>query len=899
MFSKSFRFYRKKMAAGILTASMLLSGMTVFAADGTEQSPQVPSLQAGSEEQETCGIYVQGGYISKVDGTATGTEEQEGVFPVGTVLEVTADASHTENAELCGSDVEWRFDKWICTDAFLDEQNQEVIEVALESADGYMNLNAQFTAVDAAGAEVPMINVQRGSLDAVNGSEYTNASFGYFTAGTKISLSTPETDSYTGQEFVSWKESLPSGLEGAHGTFADPDSASTTYTVPEGVTGQINIMAQYGDESTGALHTVNVTNGVIQTESGYVPSLSDVAEGTVLTIKGVPPVQEGYKAEFRGWSQMINDQRVSIDGDETFTFTVTDEMDSSISLAAAYYLTEEEADTIYTQIKLSEGQIVSVNGVELDQPLEAGTYYYREGTILGLYSTNAAEGTWAQEAQYEETVQGYFEYEDSGYALYHVPAQSGIYLYVLDPYTGNAPPASTVIIGGQVTAVDGEVLDTPVSSLSMTYGSIYDIRAVVPKQDENYIYEFAGWTSGAIYGSMGIFRDASQEETQFLAGQNGVLIAQYKAIPKDKENSGDFTTKAEADQGMPDLHLPSDGNELKTAVLSQDEKEALLGGTDITVSASIASGDNISEDHKEIVESAAETDGYTYGQTFDIVLSKTVGDKTSQISRTFYPIKMSIDVPENLLEENREYAVVRLHNGTADVLEDLDDVQDTVTFETDRFSYYTLVYKDLEDPDQRPIKSLTDSKTGITVTGDFASGDHLVVTAPAEKDLATLQGMVPKAGTLKAYDIHVADAAGTEIDSAYITGLFWKISDKDTTDFAAYKVTQSGVEQCTTSISNDSYNIQWKGAGAYGLILVSTDTVPPEDPGDSKDPQTPPAADDPDQTDSDGNSQNSDDNRFVSEKAPQTGDTTQPFVLLLLIAVAGAAVIFSVKRRNN
>lgn len=890
---------------------MLLSGMTVFAADGAEQSPQDPSLQAESEEQDTCGIYVQGGYISRVDGTATGTEEQEGVFPVGTVLEITADAGYTGNAEYCSSDVKWRFDRWICTDAFLDEQDQEVIEVVLDSADGYMNLDAQFTAVDADGTEVPMISVQRGSLDAVNGSEYANANFGYFSAGTVISLSTPETDSYTGQQFVSWKESLPSGSGDIHGTFADPGNASTTYTVPEGVTGTISITAQYGDESTGVLHTVEVANGVIRTDSGDVTSLSGVADGTELTIKGVPPVQEGYTAEFRGWSQMINDQRVMIDGDETFTFTVTDEMDSYISLAAAYYLTGSEADTVYTQIRLSEGQIVSVDGVKLDQPLEAGTYYYREGTILGLYSEDAAEGTWAQDALYEETVQGYFEYEDNGYALYHVPAQSSIYLYVLDPYAGNPPPASTTIIGGQVTAIDGEELDTPVSSLSMTYGSIYDIKAVVPADDADYTYEFAGWANGTIYGQMGIFRDASQEETQFLATLNGVIIAQYKAIPKDTVTSGDFTAETEEAPGMPVLSLASDKDELKAAVLARDEKESLLDGTDITVSASIASGDDISADDKEIVENAAETDGYTYGQTFDISLSKTAETETSQINRTFYPIEMSMGVPEDLQKENREYAVVRLHNGTADVLEDLDDVQNTVTFETDRFSYYTLVYKDLENPDQRPVKSLTDPETGITVTGNFASGDRLVVTAPAEKDLAALQDAVPETGTLEAYNIQVTDAGGTEIDSEYITGLFWKISDQDTTYFAAYKVTPNGVEQCTTSLYNDSYLIQWKGAGAYGLILAGTDAVPPEDPDDpadpdvsgdpdgSKDPQTPPAADAPDQADPDKNAPDSTDDSSGPDKAPQTGDTTQIFVILVLIAVSGTAVILSAKRRNS
>lgn len=42
----------------------------------------------------------------------------------------------------------------------------------------------------------------------------------------------------------------------------------------------------------------------------------------------------------------------------------------------------------------------------------------------------------------------------------------------------------------------------------------------------------------------------------------------------------------------------------------------------------------------------------------------------------------------------RTFAVVRVHNGAAELLPDLDSEEDTVTIETDRFSTYALVYKD-------------------------------------------------------------------------------------------------------------------------------------------------------------------------------------------------------------
>ena len=44
--------------------------------------------------------------------------------------------------------------------------------------------------------------------------------------------------------------------------------------------------------------------------------------------------------------------------------------------------------------------------------------------------------------------------------------------------------------------------------------------------------------------------------------------------------------------------------------------------------------------------------------------------------------------------KTRTFAVIRVHNGKAELLADLDDNADTITIETDRFSTYAVVYKD-------------------------------------------------------------------------------------------------------------------------------------------------------------------------------------------------------------
>lgn len=61
-------------------------------------------------------------------------------------------------------------------------------------------------------------------------------------------------------------------------------------------------------------------------------------------------------------------------------------------------------------------------------------------------------------------------------------------------------------------------------------------------------------------------------------------------------------------------------------------------------------------------------------------------------------IKFVIDVPDGLKNGDdtmsRTYAIVRVHGGVAEILEDLDDDPDTITIATDRFSAYAIVYKE-------------------------------------------------------------------------------------------------------------------------------------------------------------------------------------------------------------
>lgn len=869
---KSWQF----LTALALSAVLLLSGVPVYA------------QEAGAEEESTqtlCSVYISGGYISKVNGTATETNENKGNFPAGTRIEVTADPSKADMAAYSGKDVVWRFDRWTTADLFLEEQTKEVMEITVEpSADGYLNLSAEFTATDSNGTEVPMVNVLQGQLLEVNGEAYTNASFGYFTPGTVLGLKAyPEQN---GQVFTEWKASPEEAVSG----FADPSMAETTYKVPSGYTGRIDLTAQRGQTGVGTTHTVTVENGLIQNGSEWESKLENVAEGTTLTIKGNPPVQDGYTATFTGWSMMVNDQLRSIEGGETFQFTVTDEMESSISLRAAYQL-KDDKETTFTKIILASGSILSVDGIKLDTPIVVGpsyepeVRYYPAGTVLEL-KTDVEDGLWAQDAVCEETVQGYFQYEDDGRALYTVPAQSEIRLYVLSPGAGNPPPASTVITNGVVTSIDGKELEEPAAALSLEYGSVYGLKAKAPEANDDYTYEFTGWVAGAIYGEPGIFRDATQEETEFLAAQNGVLIAQYKAVPRETADSGKLTVKASGEG----LSL-KDTEDIAAAVLSPAEKEEFIAGTNIEVTASISSGEKMTQEEEATVSAAAQEAGYLVGASYDITMEKRVDDKEAvQLSRTFYPVQFTLEIPKDLQKSDREYAMVRLHDGTAEVLKDLDEEAGTITFETDRFSYYTLVYKDLEDETSRPSTSLSDEATGIKVAGSFALGDQLIVTPASEDDLKAFQQILPKNGSLDAYSVKVVDKNGNEIGSSYITGISYTKTKSGYELFGAYKSGQDGLTPCDSS-GNGMF--VWKEAGLYGFVFTEKSGTIPEDP---KDPQNP--GDQGQTTTSKTEKTSGTADASKASKAAKTADTKSPLIPLAGLTVSGMVLVLGLRKRK-
>ncbi len=125
--------------------------------------------------------------------------------------------------------------------------------------------------------------------------------------------------------------------------------------------------------------------------------------------------------------------------------------------------------------------------------------------------------------------------------------------------------------------------------------------------------------------------------------------------------------------------------ELAGAVLTPEEQSSITSGSAVKIVLSINNiDDSVQEADKQAV--AAQAVGYTVGEYLDISLYKIIGGNRTAILQTNGKIGIVIGIPESLRNTDsqnvRNYAVVRVYNGAAELLADLDNDEATITIET-------------------------------------------------------------------------------------------------------------------------------------------------------------------------------------------------------------------------
>ena len=161
-------------------------------------------------------------------------------------------------------------------------------------------------------------------------------------------------------------------------------------------------------------------------------------------------------------------------------------------------------------------------------------------------------------------------------------------------------------------------------------------------------------------------------------------------------------------------------------LLTEEEKELVELGNDayIYLTVNKLEENEISNEDKELIYSVMNTNMHL-GFYLDINLLKSIGNKDPvNISNVAEKVKITIQIPNELLGKEN-YKIIRIHNGVADMIDAVID-GNNLTFETDRFSTYALVYTESSNDENREenvdnnIESEVkeQSKTNNPFTGD-------------------------------------------------------------------------------------------------------------------------------------------------------------------------------------
>jgi arabinogalactan endo-1,4-beta-galactosidase len=207
----------------------------------------------------------------------------------------------------------------------------------------------------------------------------------------------------------------------------------------------------------------------------------------------------------------------------------------------------------------------------------------------------------------------------------------------------------------------------------------------------------------------------------------------------DEEESGD----------VPNTSLASTEQELlDAAVFTPKELEALAADPELHTTILLAVADQkdgIEGEEKECVDNTALKNGYTVDRYLAINLHKLIGDDDVLVTKLAAPISIAIELPEDLINKDstktRTYGIIRIHkNDETGELESTllaaTEEDGILTFQTDRFSTYAIVYKDTavstEEPKQQENQN-QQNKTDTTKTNaaeTVSTADTTANTAP-------------------------------------------------------------------------------------------------------------------------------------------------------------------------
>ena len=193
--------------------------------------------------------------------------------------------------------------------------------------------------------------------------------------------------------------------------------------------------------------------------------------------------------------------------------------------------------------------------------------------------------------------------------------------------------------------------------------------------------------------------------------------------PSGSTGAGDINIGTESGPSAPEATIGKESSsklkeEVTSEHLTEKEKSALESGDTIDIILRVEDAeDTVSSEHRQTTEAALADTGFTVGGYLDIELIKRInGAEVGKIPEISSPINVTIEIPEELRKANRSYALVRVTNGIAEIFEDIDGDPYTITIAINKFSTYSIVYKDTKPANPSTGASVTVIALAVAVS---------------------------------------------------------------------------------------------------------------------------------------------------------------------------------------
>lgn len=381
---------------------------------------------------------------------------------------------------------------------------------------------------------------------------------------------------------------------------------------------------------------------------------------------------------------------------------------------------------------------------------EKGTHYTVTGTLsdTGWYVSNI---TLAPKSGYVMTSDALGKVTMNNILITQDTSDGTSKFYIKDSKTGEiyeqniftykkdtvAPVISGVVDGlsykankKEITVTDDNLLRVAVNGTSQVVSGGKSTFNIVAEQKQTLFFIVAEDRAGHMTTSTVTLMQEDGADADDIIDEDDYDDSDDDMI-QDDTNGGDdsdlgtFTKKVQLVDGAPSTTFTSTNKELKSNVLSSGERTVMKEGSDVNVRLRVQNIDgSVSQADKELV--IAALGDYTVAKYLDITLWKTVGSGAEkQVTSTSDTISVTISIPSSIRSTTksgkvRQFAIVRVHNGSATVLQDRDSSANTITINTSKFSVYALAYRDVDASRARVASS--DSSGGGSSSGGNSSG---------------------------------------------------------------------------------------------------------------------------------------------------------------------------------